>query len=517
MPWLRWSWRTLTSMRVALALLALFALASVPGSLLPQRSASGNPDAARRWVENNEIGPLLDRLGFFNVYSSPWFAAVYILLLVSMTGCVLPRCRTLWRAARSEPVAAPRNLRRLEEHRVSRRADADADAVRAAAADHLRRRRFRVVVRDGAVSAEKGYLREVGNLGFHLSLLVLLIGMAIGTLFGYEGRVIVAEGKSFANTYSAYDEIFPGPLVDRGRFEPFSLVLDDFSATFEPRGPARGSPRDFLAELTVTEGDAAPRQDEIKVNAPLQVGLTKVFLTGNGYAPRVTVRDGAGQEVLSDTVVFLPLDGNLTSEGVVKAPDALPEQLGFQGLFLPTAAIDPQTGPYSKFPQPVDPQLFLTAWTGDLGMDRAQSVFTLDTSGMEQVQVDGQPLSAALRPGQTLTLPDGLGSITFDGVARFANFQIAYDPGRSVSLVAAVLLLAGLTVSLLVPRRRVWVRVDQTGDGVDVEVATQVLSRRSVSVEDVDALLEALPGSPAGAGSDDHDRRSDPDRRPTTP
>src|SRR5690606_26491727 len=75
----------------------------------------------------------------------------------------------------------------------------------------LRARRFRVVVDQDSVRAEKGYLRELGNLVFHLSLLVLLVGVAIGSLFGFEGRVIVVEGGSFTNTRLQYDEFTPGP------------------------------------------------------------------------------------------------------------------------------------------------------------------------------------------------------------------------------------------------------------------------------------------------------------------
>ncbi|WNB84741.1 cytochrome c biogenesis protein ResB [Cellulomonas sp. ATA003] len=209
--WSRWAWRTLTSMRTAVLLLLALALAAVPGSLLPQRGVAFDPSAVTRFLADNPVlGPWLDRLGFFEVYSSPWFAAIYLLLMVSMTGCVLPRAARLWQSARAEPPRAPTNLARLDDYR---RAAATAEPARAleAAAAHLRARRFRVVVDEDSVRAEKGYLREVGNLVFHLSLLVLLFGVAIGSLFGFEGRVIVVEGVSFTNTRLQYDEFTPDP------------------------------------------------------------------------------------------------------------------------------------------------------------------------------------------------------------------------------------------------------------------------------------------------------------------
>ena len=78
---LRWGWRQLTSMRVALILLFALAVASVPGSILPQRG--NNPLLVDEWIDQRPtLGPLLDRLGFFDVYGAPWFAAIYLLLFV---------------------------------------------------------------------------------------------------------------------------------------------------------------------------------------------------------------------------------------------------------------------------------------------------------------------------------------------------------------------------------------------------------------------------------------------------
>jgi len=512
LAWARWAWRTLTSMRTAVLLLLALALAAVPGSLLPQRGVAFDPGAVTRFLADNPVvGPWLDRLGFFEVYSSPWFAAIYLLLMVSMTGCVLPRAARLWQSARAEPPRAPTNLARLDGHRRATVA-AERAQILQAAASHLRARRFRVVVEDDSVRAEKGYLREAGNLVFHLSLLVLLFGVAIGSLFGFEGRVIVVEGASFTNTRLQYDEFTPGPLTDAEGLSPFSVTLDDFTARFETAGPQRGSARDFQADLTVlrTPGGAAEKVT-VEVNHPLQVEGTKMFLTGHGYAPVVSVTDGRGQTVFSGPVVFVPFDGNLSSEGVIKVPDGQPTQLGFEGFFLPTASVDPAAGPRSLYPDLVDPQLLLTAYTGDLGLgDGApQSVFRLDKTNLSQVMDGDEPFARALRPGESMTLPDGQGTLTFESVSRFANFQIAHDPGKELSLVAAVALLLGLTVSLAVRRRRVWVRVTAAagGGGATVEAASYALTRREPVPGELSSLLAALPGAePGGSGTSPHDR-----------
>lgn len=512
--WARWAWRTLTSMRTAVLLLLALALAAVPGSLLPQRGVAFDPGAVTRFVRDNPgVGPWLDRLGFFEVYSAPWFAAIYLLLMVSMTGCVLPRAARLWQSARAEPARPPTNLARLDDHRQLLSTAAPREVLEAAAS-HLRARRFRVVVDEGVVRAEKGYLREVGNLMFHLSLLVLLFGVAVGSLFGFEGRVIVVEGASFTNTRLQYDEFTPGPLTDAESLTPFSFTLDDFTAEFETSGPQRGSARDFQAAVTVRRtSSGAPEAVTVEVNHPLRVEGTKVFLTGHGYAPVVSVRDGRGQTVFAGPVVFVPFDGNLSSEGVIKVPDAQPTQLGFEGFFLPTASVDPVAGPRSLFPDMVDPQLLLTAYTGDLGLadGQPQSVFRLDKTDLIQVSDGDQPFARALRPGESMTLPDGQGTLTFESVSRFANFQIAHDPGKEIALVAAVALLLGLTVSLGVRRRRIWIRVTRPpgGETSTIEAATYALTRRGPDPDELSSVLTALPGTVTAGTADSPPDRED--------
>jgi cytochrome c biogenesis protein len=469
--WLRWMWRNLTSMRTALFLLLLLAIGALPGSIWPQRSI--DPARTADYIAQHQtVGPWLDRFGFFEVYASPWFAAVYLLLFVSLVGCVLPRSRVHWRAVRATPPRAPRRLERLAAHAATE-VEAEPGAVLQQARKVLRARRFRVHAHDGSsLSAETGYLKETGNLVFHVALIGIIVGVAAGHLFGWKGDVIVPVGQTFANTLSRYDTFAPGPWVDASELSPFTIKVDRLDATFEEAVTGRGQfgqPRDFTAHVTTTDRPgAASQQETIKVNHPLEMTGAGVFLLGNGYAPVVTVRDAQGGVVFSGPVPFLAQDNNYKSVGAVKITGAQPKQLGFSGLFLPTAVIDKETGPSSVFPDAKNPALALTLYEGDLFPGgRPQSVYTLDTSAMTQVeQANGQPLRIWLQPGQTFDLPGGRGSISFDSVDRFAGLSIRHDPGKLVTLGAALAALAGLIASLVVRRRRVFVRVSSgTGEG----------------------------------------------------
>jgi cytochrome c biogenesis protein len=296
----------------------------------------------------------------------------------------------------------------------------------------------------------------------------LLVSVATGQLLHYRGQAIVVEDRAFANTQSDYDSFEAGSAFDPATLEPFALRLDSFESRFDPDTLQS---RDFTAHVTLTEPGADPVAETIKVNHPLVAGGAKVYLQGNGYAPQVTVRDASGTVVFAGAVPFLPQDTVYTSQGVIKVPDVTTgPQIGLQGVLLPTAEQLGEELWRSVDPQPGDPLLALAVWTGDLGLDDGipQNVYQLDESGLTQaVDADGRPVTLYVRPGETVDLPDGLGTLTFESLPRFVALDLRHDPSLGWVLAFALLAFAGLAASLFVPRRRVWLRLraDGAGDG----------------------------------------------------
>lgn len=488
----RWSWRQLTSMRIALILLLLLALAAVPGSLVPQERVDALK--AGQWKDQHEtLTPIYEKLGIFNVYGSPWFAAIYILLVVSLVGCIVPRTFVYARGLRAQPPVAPRNLTRLPSHAsYSTREAPEVVLERARALLKGKRYRLRAESDGLSVSAERGYLRELGNLVFHLAVLVVLVGFALGSLLGYKGGVILVTGSPFSNTPTQYDDFVPGSLFRASQLDPFTFEVNQFDIEWLQSGPRAGTARGFSADLdyTQTPGEE-PKSYDLRVNHPLTIGDTDLFLIGHGYAPVVTIKDGQGRVVYDGPTVFLPQGPDLFSFGVIKAPDAKPGQLGFEGFFYPTFA-NVNGNPVNLNGDDINPLLSLNVWTGDLGLDsgEAQSVYVLDKSraeplpakeGMETLRVD-------LAPGDTVELPDGLGSISFDRVESWQRIQISQTPGKGIALLGVVLALLGLMGSLFIRSRRVWLRASADGDGTLVEVAA--LDRSGGA--DTDAVLSRL-------------------------
>jgi cytochrome c biogenesis protein len=497
----RWSWRQLTSMRTALILLLLLALAAVPGSLIPQE----NIDSVKttNWqAAHTTLTPIYRKLGLFDVYGTPWFAAIYILLMISLIGCIVPRLAVYWRGLRAQPPAAPRNLTRMPGA-TSYTTSQSAAQVTARAQEVLRQKRYRLrrVPTDSAsegapqaVAAERGYLREAGNLLFHFSVIVVLVGFAVGSLFGYKGGVIVLEGDKygFSNTLTQYDDFAPGSMFKASSLNWFNLRIHDFHVDWLKSGPRQGMAKGFKSDIRYqTDPDGPTKSYQLEVNHPLDIGGTEVFLIGHGYAPVITVRDGEGNIAYSGPTIFLPENQSFLSFGVVKAPGAKPTGLGLEGLLYPSEVNLPDGTPVNVTGDIGDKTaavLSLQAFKGDLGLTNGpQSVYTLDTSRMTQVTASGGR-AFNLHVGDTVTLPDGLGSVTFDDVTRWNKLQISQTPFKHVALGGVILALIGLMGSLFIRPRRVWVRARETADGTLVEVA--VLDRSGN--DEVGAVVSGL-------------------------
>ncbi|MFJ4779907.1 cytochrome c biogenesis protein ResB [Streptomyces sp. NPDC088762] len=474
--WARWFWRQLTSMRVALILLFLLSLGAIPGSLIPQSSVDAMKVAV--WKKDNPswVG-IAEKLQLFDVYSSFWFSAIYLLLFISLIGCILPRSWQFVGQLRGRPPAAPKRLDRLPAH-TTWRTDKTADEVLAHAKTLLGGRRFRTESGKDHVAAEKGYLREAGNLIFHVALIVMLVAFAWGQYYKSEGGKLVLRGRGFSNTLTQYDDFKYGTLFDPQDLPPFSFTLDRFDATYEMTGPQKGTPRDFKAYVTFSDGaHGTPQKREIQVNKPLEVDGSKVYLLGHGYAPVISVTDPTGKVIYKDAVPMLPQDANLTSTGAIKVTDGYKdkdgkkEQLGFNAVFVPTFAGDGQGMMFSQFPDVFMPRLMLNAWHGSLGVDSGlpQNVYRLDTSKMESFKDEsGELFKQKLEPGQTMTLPNGAGTVKFEGIERWATFSVTHQPGSGLALAGAIAAIAGLAGSLFIQRRRIWVRAVRGEDGVTV-------------------------------------------------
>ena len=482
---LRQAWREYRSMRTALVLLVVLAAASILGSLFPQEGLS--PQRVDQYfADHPALAPVLERLGLFDVFGSAWYMAIYLALLGALVACLVPRSRALYRVLRSRP---PRggDLSRYRT-RASFDTPAAPDEAMAAARRVLRRSRYRLAEHDGEVAGEKGYLREAASLLFHVSLLVLLVGLAYGKGYGYRGQAAIVEGETWANARVGYDSFSPGRFFGPERLAPFQLRLEEFTNSFHPDN----TPREFVSRLTALDLDGRQLQSQrVAPNRPMTVDGVRIFQSDYGYVPVVRVQGKDGKDlVAAQEVLTLRDPASEWSTGAVKVTRADP-QVGleltmFTGLV--TAPDCPGGAPFCNDPRLVRPVLVVLAYQGDLRADRAQSVFTLDRSRLELL--GDRPL--LLQPGQSRELANGM-VVSFTDLKQYSVLTLARDPGVPVVAVAAGLLLGGLVPSLYVTRRRVWARAVPDGaGGARVELAGLALQGKAAFEGELARLAEQV-------------------------
>ena len=528
---LRAAWRWLTSMRTALILLFLLAFAAIPGALLPQRQLS--EDKVDEYLANNgRMAEIFDTLQLFDVFSSVWFTAIYVLLFASLVGCILPRSWEHWKAMRTPPAKAPRNLARLPMHDEGE-VDKPFDEVRADVSRRLKKWHLTETPaeedRAGAVSfsAERGYLREFGNLVFHLGLVALLVTVAAGRLFYYEGQVIILTGTGtevesqevddavstpFCNTAAAnFDSLRAGNTFDGTGLNPFCVQVEDFVADYLPNGQAEM----FTSNIRWTdeEGMRDPveewNEQTLRVNHPLRVGDDRVYLQGHGFAPIIKVTWPNGESRTSivqwrpDDPTFFLSSGAMRFDPPVGMYSDLYErrqnQIAVEGLFAPTAEFTGDTGQLltSVYPAMNDPAVAVDVYRGDAGLDtgRSQQLFSLDRDLMHSGQLEKID-RVNLKEGEDVTLDDGT-KIEFLGAKEFVNLQVSHDPTQVWVLWSSIAMLAGLVVSLAVKRRRLWVRLHPVSEGVTrVEFGGLARTDRAGWGDEFDEFVRGVLGRP---------------------
>ncbi len=281
------------------------------------------------------------------------------------------------------------------------------------------------------VSAEKGYLREFGNIVFHFSLLGLLVAVAVGKLFGYEGNVIVIAdgGPGFCSASpAAFDSFRAGNTVDGTSLHPMCIRVDDFAAHYLPSGQATS----FAANIDYQSGKDLTanswRHYRLEVNHPLRLGGDRVYLQGHGYAPTFSVTFPDGQ-IRTATVQWRPDNPQtLLSSGVVRidppagsypnAAERRNHEIAIQGLLAPTEQLD-GTLLSSRFPALDAPAVAVDIYRGDTGLDtgRPQSLFTLDPRLIEQHRLTKEK-RVNLRAGQSVRIDQGPGGRHRDPLRR---------------------------------------------------------------------------------------------------
>jgi len=506
-------WRTLRSMRTALVLLLLLALASVAGSLIPQLPA--NPDRVALYIVQHPFwGAFYRRAGLFDVFGSWWFVLITVLLFTSLVACLLPRTRAAWRALRTKPIQAREidGFRHYEERPVVAAPEAAARAARRT----LRRRGFRVASDGGSLAAEKGASREVGSLLFHWAFILLLIGVVYGKGTGYTGYAVIVDGQTWVDAQANYDGQITAGRFFRNDFTGIGIHLYDFVATYR----ASGVPKDFVSNVELLDPQGRPvRRQDIRVNHPAQIDGLSIYQVNYGWAPDLVVRDG-GKVLFAGPVVLTrePAPNGIPAfampwQGVVKITSIHPQMAVALELYPDSRAYYLQLTTRQPVPMLTEyaPVIRFTVWRGPI-LDPSPAV--LDTTLLKKTAtgIVGGARTSSLATGHPFPAggpAPGL-TVSFPRLRSYTVLQVSRDRGVPIVLAAAILILLGLLPALYTSRRKVWVRVESRGEGAMLKIGGFALQRKPQFEEEFAKLAVALERAAGGAPAEAPASRQEP-------
>ena len=450
--WLRWAWRQLTSMRVALLLLMLLAVAAVPGHRVA--AARAGHREGRHLPRPTTRPPARGSTGsaFFNVYSSVWFSRD-LPPAVRLAGRLHPAAhqgaprRACAAARRARPAGSGGSPRR-----ASGRRRRDPRSARPATPQTVLRGgwrwlpfvpTYRVDTRDEgggtwSVSGERGYLRETGNLVFHLALVGLLISVATGQVLHYRGQAIVVQGRGSPTRRSTTTRSSRAPRTRR-RASSRSRCGSTTSSPASTR--TRSQSRDFTAHVTLTEpgrGAGGRRPSRSTTRSTPAAPRSTCRATATRRTSRSTTPPARSPFSAADAV---PAAGQrLHVARRAQGPRRLRRPGADRPRRLPAAdraarsATDllPLRVPRSRTTRCSS----CTVWQGNLGLDTGvpQNVYELDEARHDAGRRRRRQAAITLyvQPGETVDLPDGLGTLTFNGLPAVRRARPAPRPRAAV-------------------------------------------------------------------------------------
>ena len=426
-------WHFFISMKTGLVLILALAALGFVGTMLVQAPAGlqGDPQAYSAWMET--LRPkyggwtdILDKLGMFSVFTSVLFRGIMVLLMTSVLACSANRAPHLWkltvhpRTDMSESFFehAPLNMQATGPVEPT----AATDIVKSA----FGRRHFRMIVHEEGdtihLYADHFRWGPFGTVIAHLSLAVILIGVMVGSAFGF-------RNNDFA--------VAVGSTVEVGNNTGLSVEAKSFSDSYY----TNGSPSDYASELVVYKDGQQVGASTIRVNQPMRVGDVTFYQSYFGAAAAMKIADASGKVLVERGV---PLEW--TSSDGTRAVGLIPLPEAGLNLYV----LGPKSGE-------VDPEI-----------KAGQMQVEIYKAGSEGAAIASQVLTQGA-PAELAGL-----TVTFQRERQFTGLIAARDPGSFLVWLGSFLLIVGTALVFFFPVRRAWALIRRRPDCSIVHVAAVV-------------------------------------------
>ncbi len=433
-------WHFLTSMKLAIVLMLLFAALTLAGALIIQAPVGvmDDPQARSEWLAG--VRPrfggwtdIMDRLQLFTIFTSVWLRAIGALLAASLIACTVARIPGTWRTMTKPHVdVGPAFFEHAPQHEAMTFQRQPADVL-ATTQQVLRRHGYRSLTMDDGVVhlyADRNRWAPWSGLVAHISIVVILAGAMIGSMWGFrDSQFMVAEGSTSAI-----------PTVAGA-----TITVNSFKDTYNT---TTGAPLDYVSDVTVTQdGEVVVANHQLRVNDPLRYRGVSFYQAFFGPAAVLTVTDAEGEVAFGEGV---PLAWTLDEGGNKVGSLTLPDQDLTVWVVATSGPNDPEIQP------------------GQVAVELYR--FSTGEAVTQQVLDQGAP-----------TEIEGL-TFTFEREAKFTGLSVANDPGTPIVWLGCFLLIAGFAVRLYVPFRRLWGRLETRPDG-GASLAIAAVGRRDTGFD----------------------------------
>jgi cytochrome c biogenesis protein len=425
-------WSFFSSVGLTIALLAIIVLVSIIGTVVPQG------DAAAQLTSQIPPGlfSFLRAMQIFDLYHSGWFFLLMGLLSLNLIVCSINRIPQVWRHFHAKPFPANFDVFQdiSEDAIINTNQDQKVVAEIAAASMKSRFRGYqRQKITDGLyLYGDKGRVSYFGVYVVHLSILVLIAGVVIGSLFGIEGYVNIGEGET-VNKIDLRGK-------DQTLLLPFAVRCDRFTIEFYENG----SPKTYRSELTFLKNGQVASQGQLLVNHPLGFEGLRFYqssygLTSESKASLSLFKNGKkSQEIsvgLGETFVLPGKEGKVQ---VLR----LEENLMNMGPAVKLAIVSAKGETVFWVFRHID------------------KIREMNPGIVQQIPMFNPGL---FRPYV----------FVISGVQEkyYTGLQVNSDPGLPVVAAAAFLMFIGLMLVFFSSHRQVWLRVDVRGETTRISIA----------------------------------------------
>jgi cytochrome c biogenesis protein len=441
-------WDFFTSVRLTIVILLTLAATSIIGTLIPQNQEPADYFQAF----GGFLYRLFDIFGLFDMYHSWWFQLLIVLLTINIIVCSIDRIsanrRILFVKKPTFSLARFRNFKRKEQFKDDRSTDQLQEVCQAFVKRNFRHSHMETTDAGYAIYGEKGRWTRFGVYTVHLSVVLLLVGGLIGSIFGFDGWVNIPEGESVSQI-----RLRSQAQVLQLDFE---IRCDDFDVSFYDTG----APKEFRSSLTILEQGREVVKKDIIVNDPLRYKGVNMFQSSYGQLP-------------SDKLV---LSFTSTKTGMIYSMDASPNQL----LTIP-----------EKLGTFVLKELRRSAKFKSIDIGDAYVGILTPPNGdpVEIILPARFPSFDKMRKGEVVIA-------VAEQVQRFyTGLQVTRDPGVWVVYSGFILMIIGCYITFFMSHQQMYVELAASGKQTEVIVAGTANKNKTAMVARIKAAADKLAKS----------------------